>query len=483
MASSSRLRVLTHSAFYTQEHLARPVQIYRSTSSDPYINLSLEHHLLQNSHPDSTILFIYTNRPCIVIGRNQNPWLEVNLRALRRGLSPEKEKKRRPIALVRRRSGGGTVFHDEGNTNYSVICPPRVFDRDRHAEMVARALGYHTNSSSGKGLGIKRVRVNERHDIVVDIDDSQANGDGGNKEVKTFKISGSAYKLTRTRSLHHGTCLLQSPNLAQVSALLRSPAEGFIKARGVESVRSPIRNVGVAETDFVDAVVAEFKEMYSGAETASGQGEGEGGEVMIVTEKEALAIPSVVAGVRELASPEWIFGQTPQFTFSTRPTEDDPRERPDVSRYNLPDNFQTHLTLRHALIQSATLTGLAHHDFALPDDEDHPDTLLSHALLHTPLHHISDWRTTLRQAAASSELIDGDVNVDVEVEEAGVFLNEMFGVVPVTKGEGGDGDDEEGGSLAFMVVQGVTDGVLGLVGGVSDAVVGVAGVVEAITIL
>ncbi|KAH6621509.1 hypothetical protein B0J18DRAFT_458005 [Chaetomium sp. MPI-SDFR-AT-0129] len=531
MAFSSRLGVLTHSAssfsrlvttsrirpiyrqssfyksrFYTQEHLARPVQIYRSTSSDPYINLSLEHHLLQNSHPDSTILFLYTNRPCIVIGRNQNPWLEVNLRALRRGLSPvssspsasssgkdagtgsaksenesdkEKEKKRRPIALVRRRSGGGTVFHDEGNTNYSVICPPRVFDRDRHAEMVARALGYHTNSSSGKGLGIKRVRVNERHDIVVDIDDSQANGDGRNKEVKTFKISGSAYKLTRTRSLHHGTCLLQSPNLAQVSALLRSPAEGFIKARGVESVRSPIRNVGVAETDFVDAVVAEFKGMYSGAETASGQGEGEGGEVMVVTEKEALAIPSVVAGVRELASPEWIFGQTPQFTFSTRPTEDDPRERPDLARYNLPEGFQTHLTARHALIQSASLTGLAHHDFALPDDEDHPDTLLSRALVNnaTPLHHISDWRTTLRQAAASNELIEGDVNVDVDVEEAGVFLNEMFGVVPVKKGEGKDGDDEEGGSLAFMVVQGVTDGVLGLVGGVSDAVVGVAEVI------
>src|SRR4051812_8580204 len=54
---------------YTQHHLSRPLQIYRSTSTDPYLNLSLEHHLLQHSDPDSTILFLYTNRPSIIIGR------------------------------------------------------------------------------------------------------------------------------------------------------------------------------------------------------------------------------------------------------------------------------------------------------------------------------------------------------------------------------------------------------------------------------
>jgi lipoate-protein ligase A len=78
--------------------------------------------------------------------------------------------------------------------------------------------------------------------------------------------------------------------------------------------------VGVGGEEFVDAVMAEFRKMYG---DAAGQG-------VVVGEDEALANEEVVKGVRELVSPDWIFGQTPQFTFSTHPTEEDPRERPEV---------------------------------------------------------------------------------------------------------------------------------------------------------
>lgn len=303
--------------FTTQTLLAQPVQIYRSTSTDPYLNLSIEHHLLQRSHPDSTVLFLCTNRPSVVIGRNQNPWLEVNLHLLRRGLPPlspsqaETQTQTRenvPVSLVRRRSGGGTVFHDGGNMNWTVICPPAVFDRDRHAEMVARAL---------RRLGVGRARVNERHDIVVDASDdhdpspssSSSSYSSSSAPDETtapltprrlrccFKVSGSAYKLTRTRSLHHGTCLLASPYLGRISALLRSPAEGFIRARGVESVRSRIRNVGLGAAEFADAVVDEFRAMYGGGD----------GSVVVVGEEEALATEDVVRGVRELTVRELFF--------------------------------------------------------------------------------------------------------------------------------------------------------------------------------
>ncbi|PNH32867.1 hypothetical protein BJF96_g3933 [Verticillium dahliae] len=54
-------------------------QVYISRSSDPFLNLSIEHHLLQTTPSESTVLFLYTNRPSVVIGRNQNPWLELNL--------------------------------------------------------------------------------------------------------------------------------------------------------------------------------------------------------------------------------------------------------------------------------------------------------------------------------------------------------------------------------------------------------------------
>lgn len=253
--STRRITSLS-AAWHTQTALAASrVQIYTSRSHNPYLNLSVEHFLLQTSHPDSTILFLYTNDPCVVIGRNQNPWLEVNLGLLRSSSSSSS-----PISLVRRRSGGGTVFHDRGNVNYSVICPPAAFDRNKHAEMVVRAL---------HSLGISTARVNERHDIVI-----ADNHPADSSSPSSFKVSGSAYKLTRLRSLHHGTCLLSSPNLADIGRLLRSPAEPYIKARGVESVRSRIQNVGLATEDFNATVKAEFGKMYGAADLQVVLGEG-----------------------------------------------------------------------------------------------------------------------------------------------------------------------------------------------------------------
>ena len=292
-------------------HPANRTQIYISRSRDPLVNLSVEHRLLQTSHPESTILILYVNRPCVVFGRNQNPWLEVNLNRLREGRD-DGDGSGRPgeVQLVRRRSGGGTVFHDEGNVNFSVICPPPAFNRDKHAEMVVRALGR---------LGRANTRVNERHDIVMDVPPTDGGGGGGGSTpAKTFKISGSAYKLTRLRSLHHGTCLLRSPNLGLISPLLRSPAEPFIKARGVESVRSPVANVGVDPEAFVDAVAAEFERLHGSPTVRAGFGDevvAEGGDALR-------------EGYGEMTARAWTFGQTPKFTFSTRPTEEDPRERP-----------------------------------------------------------------------------------------------------------------------------------------------------------
>lgn len=241
-------------------------QIYISRSLDPYLNLSIEHYLLQKTPADSTILFLYTNRPSVVIGRNQNPWVEVNLGLLRTsGLRAH---------LVRRRSGGGTVFHDEGNVNYSVICHTSEFNRDKHAEMVVRAL---------QKLGVNEAKVNCRHDIVLDGEYKCADN-----ATKPLKISGSAYKLTRLRSLHHGTCLLSSPNLGTIGKYLRSPAKPFIKARGVESVSSPITNVNVSNESFERAVAGEFGAMYEDAETVMvGQGQKE--------------VPDIAKGFEELA--------------------------------------------------------------------------------------------------------------------------------------------------------------------------------------
>jgi lipoate---protein ligase len=253
------------------DRLAEPVQSYISTSRNPFVNLSIEHFLLQESAPESAVLILYVNRPSIIIGRNQNPWLEVNLALLNpaRGGKPETEPPGLgAVDLVRRRSGGGTVFHDEGNVNWTVICPSKQFTRDKHAEMVVRAL---------RSLGIDRSRVNERHDIVLDQGQRGLQTDPSDTHSTPFqvigdnprplKVSGSAYKLTRQRALHHGTCLLSSPNINIIPHYLHSPAKPYISARGVESVSSPVGNISLGNDSFIAAVQDRFGSMYGRSAT------------------------------------------------------------------------------------------------------------------------------------------------------------------------------------------------------------------------
>lgn len=283
------------------EQLANPanrVQSYVSGSRDPFVNLSIEDYILRNSPSDSTVLFLYINRPCVVIGRNQNPWSEVNLGILQaitqRGIMA---KDTEPpgigdVDLVRRRSGGGAVFHDEGNLNWSITCPRTEFTRDKHAEMVVRAL---------RKIGIDRARVNERHDIVLDQGHEKRTSDpedthqtpytvdeGGSRPLK---VSGSAYKLTRGRALHHATTLLASPNLHIIPQYLRSPARKSIQAKGVESVSSPVANIGLDVEKFQKRLQEEFSGMYAHQATSP--------DVQTVGE-EHLNIPEIKKGYNEL---------------------------------------------------------------------------------------------------------------------------------------------------------------------------------------
>ena len=357
-------------------------QIYISRSLNPFLNLSIEHYLLQHSAPSSTILFLYVNRPCVVIGRNQNPWLEVDLNRLGQPRpaghsrivdgkfsSPPWE----DVLLVRRRSGGGTVFHDEGNVNYSVICPTANFTRDKHAEMVTMAI---------REVNL-RARVNERHDIVLDQGNVLEEKDWPNpgdmhrtifhthsEKNPPLKISGSAYKLTRQRSLHHGTCLLASADLPGISKYLQSPARPFIRARGVESVRSPIGNVykesktssmafnesfqmEVAKTFAAlyrieePAQIIGFKENKANERDTRSDGDGE--RAASCVGMDLTNVDEVGEGVEELQvsekrsfqgsahsmciqSSKWLYGQTPQFTVSSHSNEEDGRERPPLPK-------------------------------------------------------------------------------------------------------------------------------------------------------
>ncbi|KAJ9663945.1 hypothetical protein H2201_005427 [Coniosporium apollinis] len=408
------------------EAVANPqnkVQSYISRSRDPYLNLSLEHHLLQKSSPDSTILFLYTNRPCVVIGRNQNPWLEVNL-ALLQAAKDSPGKPTEPPALgsvdlVRRRSGGGTVFHDEGNVNWSVICPPATFTRDKHAEMVVRAL---------RALGVDRSRVNERHDIVLDqgvrkgaVDEEDTHrtpytSEASSHEPRPLKVSGSAYKLTRTRALHHGTCLLSSPNLNIIPDYLHSPAKPYIKARGVESVSSPVGNIGIEIEAFKRSVQEHYQKMYHPTDANEHTSIVVGEEQLDVADikkgyeelKVGLATMIIRAYLMQAQSLDWTFLQTPQFTFSSHPTEEDDRERPD-----LPVAARVYLKARFGAISESFVSWADSSSSAVD-----PSDRLRLDLQDQKLHEIHDWTAVVEKASGPQNARAGSA--------LGAWLTRMF---------------------------------------------------------
>ena len=371
------------------DRLKHPVQSYISTSRDPYLNLSIEHHLLQKSAPESAILFLYINRPSIIIGRNQNPWLEVNLALLNpasRGDHPETEPPGlgAKVDLVRRRSGGGTVFHDEGNVNWTVICPSADFTRDKHAEMVVRAL---------RSCGVERARVNARHDIVLDQGKRGTPTDPEDTHSTPYeatdfdtprplKVSGSAYKLTRMRALHHGTCLLNSPNLNVIPDYLHSPAKPYITARGVESVSSPVGNILLSNEDFISAVQNHFSRQYNSTHD------------VVQVDDGWLEDPAVRKGYDELKSLDWTFLQTPQWSINSK---DDAIQ-----------DGKLELSVRYGAINGASLQNAG----AVED--------ISEGLLGAKVHEVSNWEQTLRPTLHKA-------GVDESKQSSiGLWLNKML---------------------------------------------------------
>ncbi|GAA5933360.1 hypothetical protein JCM3775_000666 [Rhodotorula graminis] len=276
--------------------------IFVSDSHDPWFNLAFEDWLFRKTDPDRRILYLYRNSPSVIIGRNQNPWKEINLSQLRT----------LEIPFVRRKSGGGTVYHDLGNTNYCVFVPRTEFDRRSNAELVTTGLN---------SLGVPAY-VNERHDICVD-------------GFKMMHVSGSAFKLVNKRAYHHGTMLIDA-QLGNLRGVLGSNKDSMV-TKGVASVPSPVRNLSESsgEVDherFVEAVAEQFARKY-----------GVSNEVQRIDEGELDTNEYVRDVVDGLKSWDWQYGQTPEFTH-------------EISGSFPFGNMTLSINSRHGLISSASLS-------------------------------------------------------------------------------------------------------------------------------
>ena len=179
-----------------------------NTSNDPYFNMALDEYVVKHLDPSNDYFYFYINRPTVVIGRNQNTIEEVNLDYV----------KEHDIIVVRRMSGGGAVYHDMGNINFSFVVDYRKEDfnsMERFAKAIVKALSK---------FGIM-AEFTGRNDITID----------------RKKFSGNAQYVTRNRILHHGTLLFDS-DLSVLSKALNVKPEK-IKSKGIKSVKSRVTNI------------------------------------------------------------------------------------------------------------------------------------------------------------------------------------------------------------------------------------------------
>jgi|LFRM01.1.fsa_nt_gb lipoate-protein ligase A len=180
----------------------------RNESKDPHFNLALEEYVFYNFDPNEEYVILWQNEPSVIIGRNQNTIEEINAKFI----------KEHNINVVRRMSGGGAVYHDLGNLNYTFIVNS---DKDvisnfkKFTEPIVSALAK---------LGVK-AEFSGRNDITID----------------GKKFSGNAQHYANNRLLHHGTILFNS-DLAVVQEALNVKIDK-LKSKGVKSVRSRVTNV------------------------------------------------------------------------------------------------------------------------------------------------------------------------------------------------------------------------------------------------
>jgi lipoate-protein ligase A len=246
------------------------LRILKSAVTNPWFNLATEDWIFQALDPDSHTLFLWRNSETVVIGRSQNPWVECKIDKMEAD----------QVFLARRQSGGGAVFHDLGNTNFTFLSPKDDYDQDANFTIIINAL---------KKMGID-ADLSGRNDMQV-----------GDK-----KISGSAFKHAADRSFHHGT-LLVNADMQKLGDYL-NPHPLKLKAKGIKSVRARVANLTEFNEDInhetlSKAIIEAFCEYH--------------GDTVPIEELDEASLtkqPTLNKYYQQMADWDWCFGKTPEFT-------------------------------------------------------------------------------------------------------------------------------------------------------------------------
>ena len=201
-----------------------------------------------------------------MIGRHQNPWTEVNVRMC----------ERLGIPIARRNSGGGTVYHDLGNINFSFITNRQDYDRKQNLSMIRDYLESNYDIQS---------EISPREDLVT--------------RDRKLKISGTASKLARVNAYHHCT-LLVHVDVNKMRLAIRKESPAVLMSRATSSVRSDITNLSQLGKEMTaEVIMQQVADLHSQI-------------VYSVTPTERI-FPSLNGCAVKLSSWDWIFGKTPRF--------------------------------------------------------------------------------------------------------------------------------------------------------------------------
>lgn len=246
---------------------SKEIKIFVSRENDPRLNLALEEFLFWQTPVEQTRFFFYINGRSVISGKHQNPWRECDL----------KELDSQDIPFCRRFTGGGTVYHDPGNLNFSIINPLDNHSPEENLDLIISGL---------KKLGINADK-NDKNDLLI-----------GKR-----KFSGSAFAIKKQQAIHHGTLLIDT-DLATMQAVLR-PSLSRISGGGTLSRPADVINlssidVNITAINVQTAIIGHLHERFADAsETRIDAG--------------SIAEPEFKEIVEKYHSWSWNFGQTPKF--------------------------------------------------------------------------------------------------------------------------------------------------------------------------
>ncbi len=269
-------------------------------TTDPTLNLALEEYVFEKMPRDREYFLTWRNDNAIIVGRHQNTAAEIN----------EEFVKEKNIKVVRRLSGGGAVYHDLGNLNFTFIVdaqPGQRVDLRKFCQPIADTLC---------NLGAK-AEVDGRNDILID----------------GKKVSGNAQYVRQGRVMHHGTILFDSDMSVLGQALIPDPAKA--SAKGVKSVRSRVTNVRHCLSK--DMTLEEFRDVLSKSLMA------EGFERYELTDADIAVIRDIQQS--RYAQPEWNYGFCEPGTLVRK------------KRIEGCGTLEAHITLKNDLISNISFRG------------------------------------------------------------------------------------------------------------------------------